>query len=498
MKVILRRFTQINILFAIFIQVVSVTCSYGQQPTDTTIFTYENQPLVDSTIIIGDILVVGNNKTDKTIILRELAFKEGDVYKADELQNLIELSTQNLNKISLFNSVIIDFQIFKTPQGKQTSLFIILVKERWYWWIWPLIEHPDRNFNDWWQHQNITRLSAGLHFQHENFSGKSEKLNIKALLGYRNYFEASYEWPYLNKAQNLGLGVLASYHSLKEINYATFDNKLEFYRNDSELMQQGFQVLVSGKYRPGFHFTNIVSIQYSGFCFNDTIPVLNPSFTGASKTTEPKRITLKPQYLGVSYLIKADYRDNRNYPLKGYYAESELSHLSGINHKFSQQSIRLSLRGYVPFTSWLFGAAEITSKFSTPGNPPYYLLTALGYDREFVRGYEYYVVEGQHYSLFKSHLKARFVQTVVRLPWLKIEKFNNIPLNLYAGPHFDYGIAYPELIDNTGNDYRGKPLIGLGMGIDLVSYYDKTFRFEYSYNVRESKAGFFIHFIAMI
>lgn len=453
---------------------------------------------LDSIIKIGEIVIAGNSTTHQSIIFREITFHKGELYQVSELKSLIETSIENLTKTSLFNSVIIDYQIFSTPDGAKTSMFVILLKERWFWWIWPLIEHPDRNFNEWWQHQNIGRLSVGLHFQHENFAGKSEKVNIKALLGYRTYLEASYEWPYLNKTHTIGLKILTSYFSQKEINFATIGNELKFYRSDHKVMQKGFRFLVSGKYRPGFHYTTIFSAQYSNLQFNDTIPILNSSFSGSESTGEKNQSTLNPRYLGMSFLFKADFRDNRYYPLKGYYGESEISHSSAINSKFSQQSIRLSLRGYLPFSKQIFGAAEFTTMFSTHDAAPYYMLTALGYNREFVRGYEYYVIEGQHYSLFKSHVKARLLQTTIRLPWLRSEKFNNIPLSLYTGPHFDYGIAYPALGDTNINSYQGKPLMGAGAGIDLVSYYDKVFRFEYSYNLRESKGGFFIHFIAMI
>ncbi len=510
-----RRFPAI--LFAAFICFFASNDSLYAQITDSDTITRRNltdkghskkehvieftdtiSSTVDTLIRIGDIVIAGNTRTHQSIILREITFHEGELYPLSKLNSLIETSIINLNKTSLFNSVIIDYQIFNTPDGGKTTLFVILVKERWYWWIWPLVEHPDRNFNDWWQHQNIGRLSAGLHFQHENFAGKSEKLNIKALLGYRTYLEAGYEWPYLNKAHTFGLGILSSYYSQKEINYATVDNELIFYRDDHKLMQQAFRFSVSAKYRRGFHLTNIFSVQYSGLQFNDTVILLNPMFTGPQTISEDRQSELNPHYISLSYNFKADYRDNRYYPLKGYYGESELSYISGINYNFSQQSIRISLRGYLPLAQWLFGAAEITSKFSNPEEVPYYLLNALGYDREFVRGYEYNVIEGQHYSLFKSHLKARFVQTTLKIPWLKAEKFNNIPLNLYTGPHFDYGIAYPVISEVNRNSFQGKPLIGVGAGIDLVSYYDKVFRFEYSYNLSKNKGGLFIHFIAMI
>ena len=59
-------------------------------------------------------------------------------------------------------------------------------------------------------------------------------------------------------------------------------------------------------------------------------------------------------------------------------------------------------------------------------------------------------------------------------------------------------IAYVE--DNQfqlNNSLSNELLFGSGIGLDLVTYYDKVLRLEYSMN-KMKETGFFVHFIAPI
>lgn len=436
----------------------------------------------DQRIIAGSITIRGNSKTNGSVITRELLFKTGDTIRIDELSRLIATSCENILKTSLFHTASIDSH----NNGKTTD-FIINVTERWYWWVWPLVENPDRNFNDWWQHHDLTRLSAGLHFQHENVRGRMEKLNVKAMGGYKTFLEGNYEWPYINKSKSLGLGIYASYTSQHELDYTTIDNKQVFYHGRG-IMFKSTVIAANLKYRPGTHLSHSLTFQYWQPWFSDSIPLLNPEYLLTVSS---------PKLLGLSYLLKADYRDNRYYPLRGFYAETEGTYLASIVENYNQRSIRSSFRGYVPVATNLYAASEFTFRFTGPELKPYYLQNALGYDREFVRGYEYLVIQAPHYWVFKSHLKYAAVPlTIIKVPFIKSEKFNTVPLSIYAGPHFDIGKAFPS-VDSQTNPLQGKLLTGYGIGIDFVTYYDKVLRCEYTFR-KNGPSGFFLHFMAMI
>ncbi|MGE5383689.1 MAG: hypothetical protein ACM3PX_09710 [Omnitrophica WOR_2 bacterium] len=435
------------------------------------------------TIIVDKIIIVGNEQTDESIIARELLFHEGDTLQTKDLSRLIAASKENILKTLLFHDAII------VNDGISEHItFLVRVSERWYWWIWPLIENPDRNFNDWWQHHDLSRLSAGLHYQHENARGRSEKLHIKGLAGYRTYVEASYEWPYINSSKTIGAGFYTSYSSQKEINFATENNRQVFYHGQ-HVMLKSFLIGGSIRYRPGNYVTNSLTVQFSSLTFNDTLQSLNPDYL-KSTIDNPKLVSL-------SYLIKADYRDNRTYPLKGYYLESELGYLVNLNNNFNVQSWRTSIRGHVKAANRLYAAAELALKLTFPEVKPYYLQNALGFDRNFVRGYEYMVIEGAHYWLAKTQLRYAVLPGIeIHVPFVKSERFNTIPLSIYAGPHLDAGRVFPSINPDI-NPLEGKVLCGYGFGIDFVTYYDKVLRCEYTFRC-DGLSGFFLHFMAMI
>lgn len=445
-------------------------------------------------LIVQDIVVTGNKLTKESIILREVLFDTGDTIQQADLKALIVKSRENILKTSLFHTVSIDQILQKskndpvTGQGIKQLTIVITITERWYWWIWPMLEYPDRNFNDWWQHRDLTRLSAGLYFQHENAGGRMEKLNIKALAGYRTYLEASYEWPYINRSKSVGIGLFTSYSTQHEINYTTEENKQLFYQGN-QLMLRTASIAANLHYRPATKITHYLNFQYTSFQVADSIRYLNPEYLLSTRT--------KPQYFSISYLLKADYRDNRAYPLKGFYMETELAHLINLNEAYNQQSFRTSFRSYLPLVRNLYAAAEFTFRLTNPEIKPYYLQNALGFDRNYVRGYEYMVIEGPHYWIFKTQARLNILPLkIIRVPFIKSEKFNTIPLSIYAGPHLDAGQAFPA-INPAINPLQNGLLIGYGFGIDFVTYYDKVVRCEYTFR-HKGASGLFIHFMATI
>lgn len=483
---------------------------YAQLPS------YSTDSLTSERIIVEDVLVFGNKDTKESIILRELLIAKGDTIHGTELGILINKSCENILKTSLFHYVTIDVLPYPDTINSSNSttlntdsienyahvqyyksgvesrfihkILVITVTERWYWWIWPMLEYPDRNFNDWWQHHDLSRLSAGLFFQHENAGGRLEKLNIKAMAGYRTLLEASYEWPYINKSKSVGIGLFTSYSTQHEINYITQDNKQLFYHGH-QLMLRTASVATNVHYRPGTRITHYLSFQYTSLQMEDSIRYLNPEYLLTERSN--------PQYFSISYLLKADYRDNRAYPLKGYYMETELTHLFNLNEAYNQQSARTSLRGYLPVSRNLYAASEFTLRLTNPEIKPYYLQNVMGFDRNYVRGYEYMVIEGPHYWIFKSHAMMNILPLkTIRIPFIRSEKFNTIPLSIFTGPHFDAGQSFPA-IKRIDNSYQNQLLMGYGLGIDLVTYYDKVFRIEYTFR-HDGASGFFLHFMAAI
>lgn len=432
--------------------------------------------------VAGEINITGNVKTHQYLIKREIVIHEGDSLSASEINEVNDLSVSNILKTNLFHTVTVNATI-----RKDTIDFNFIVKERWYWWIWPWIERPDRNFNDWWQHKDLLRVSAGLHFQHENMRGRGEKLNLKAWGGYKTNLEASYEWPYINRKKTIGAGIFAAFSSGREVDFTTRENKQVFWHSSKDVFTSQFYTAYL-KFRPGIRYSHFFTLSYRHYRYSDSLTVMEPRLLSG---------LTNPGFLSLSYLIKADYRDNRYYPLKGFYSEAETGFLKDINSSYNQQSVRLSIRGYLPLAANLIAASEFTSRFTAPGRKPYFLQNALGYDREFIRGYEYLVIEAPHYWLFKSQLRyAVLPYKSFRIPCINSSKFNPVPLSIFLGPHFDCGQAFPAL-NKEINSLQNEILSGYGLGIDFVTYYEKVLRLEYTF-ISAGGSGFFIHFMAMI
>ena len=79
-------------------------------------------------------------------------------------------------------------------------------------------------------------------------------------------------------------------------------------------------------------------------------------------------------------------------------------------------------------------------------------------------------------------------------PGSALEKFATIPFAIYLNAYGDAGYVEDTRYQQH-NSLTNSWLYGCGAGIDLVTYYDLVFRFEYSVN-KFGESGIFIHFSA--
>ena len=123
--------------------------------------------------------------------------------------------------------------------------------------------------------------------------------------------------------------------------------------------------------------------------------------------------------------------------------------------------------------------------------PMYYFNRALGFS-DLVRGYEYYVVDGQNFLLAKSNLRIQIIKpSVFHVPINAFQKFRSFSYALYAGPFIDAGYASDDYFAKY-NPLSNQWLIGGGIGIDLVTYYDYVFRTEFTVN-KMGQPGIYLH-----
>jgi hypothetical protein len=133
--------------------------------------------------------------------------------------------------------------------------------------------------------------------------------------------------------------------------------------------------------------------------------------------------------------------------------------------------------------------------YSNPEDIPYVNFGVLGQRKQFVRGYELYVVEGPWYFLNKTTFKKLIFHRDYHWALMPARQFRHVPVSIYFKTYADMGYVrnysyYGERGLNT--TLSDKLLFGTGFGLDVVGFYDIVLRFEYSFNA-EGERGFFFH-----
>lgn len=438
-------------------------------------------------IVIDKIILLGNKLTKQKIILRELNFAEGDTIEALDYGNSLKISQQNLLNTSLFNFAFFSDSIISENHLTHVSVTIELV-ERWYIWPFPIFEVSDRNFNSWWETKDFDRVNYGLYLIKENCRGRMETLKLLLRHGYDERYELSYTVPYINNKQTIGAGLGFGWSQNHEIAYQTVNNELQFVKSYDDYLYQNYFSYLYFRYRPSFYDHHIIQAGYNFYSFGDTVLALNPDYSFNNRTTN--------EYFSLQYRFISDHRDSKVYPLAGYFVEGSVTK-SGIrliqNNDISMLEVAGSLRKYFDLSKKFHLSSDVSGKLSFNPHQPYFYQKGFGYNRTFVRGYELYVVDGQNYWLWKNTVKFTLVPTQVKnIGFIRNEKFGKVHYAVYLNWFFDAGYvgAYKNYeLDDLSN----KLLMGTGLGLDFVTYYDIVFRIEYSIN-RMGESGFFIHF----
>ena len=468
-------------LVLLFVMVFYVSPLFAQ--TDTSFLT----------VTVGNIDISGNKKTNEKIILRELLIGSGEKFLPAELSRRINQSRLNLLNTSLFNFVTIDTILILNPGVPPLMKIKISVLERWYIWPIPVLQITDRNFNSWLQTHDFTRINYGVDANWYNFTGRMDELDATVQLGKNHELSLAYQNPYMDKKKHFGIGFEAGYKNNREAGYITQDDKLQFAFVPEGLYTENYYSL-NATYRKNIFTTNQLIVGLRNFSFSDSLLSLNPEFSYAGAD--------KPIFLYLYYKLKIDHRDIKYYPLKGWYADLELNK-SGLGFGFEKPVniawAKTTTRFYSQLANRWYSGISFIGKISSAASQPYFLIQGLGYNRDYVRGYEYNVIDGKHFTLLRTNVKFALVpEQTYNIGFIRSPKFGLIHYALYLTAFADAAYVWqPQWIGDRNNKLPRTMLAGAGLGIDLVTYYDKVVRIEYAIN-KSGKSGIFIHFIAGI
>lgn len=474
---------QIPLYFLLFFLGASL---YGHAQHDTLVQPDSLPPYR----IVRSINFTGNKITRDRIIQREILFNVRDSLSVRDFNAKTEQSRKNLMNTSLFNFVTVD-TAFDTVVSPDVDVTIDLL-ERWYIWPVPIFELADRNFNTWLNKMDWNRLNYGMFLTWNNFRGRREKLILYARFGFDENYHFKYQIPYINKKQTLGIGFAAGFLRNHEIAYNSNDNKEVFYRSENSYPRTEAFAYSEYYYRKGIHNRHWGMLGYTDLQVSDSVLILNPDYSFGSQN--------RNQSFNLFYQYRSDYRDFRQYPLNGHYFDVELDKRGlGIipGSEVNTLSLKGNIRKYVTIKGRFFWASGLTVKWSPINDQPYAYMQGLGYDRDFIRGYEYYVVDGQHFALMKNNLKFELVpQRVQKFNFIPSDKFNKLYYAFYLNLFADFGYVFDNR-GNVNNPLSNELLPGYGIGLDFVTYYDFVFRLEYSFN-KMGESGFFIAFMPSI
>lgn len=429
-------------------------------------------------VTIGEIRFEGNRLTRRNVLIREMSIDRGAVVPRDSLDAVLETNRLRLMNMALFT----DVTLVRHWQGVDSMDLEIRVREQWY--IIPELSFQlaDRNFNVWWTEQgrDLSRTNLGVTLKHRNFRGNTETLGVTAQLGYTRKFGLEYLRPYVDRGQKHGLGMSFFWAENEEIVYTTYRNKQLFVRRPGQPISRQWEVAGIYTFRPGYAIRHFFEIRYQDLRVDDTVIQLNPEFFDGRA----------PRRRGLQLTYRLDYNqvDNWNYPLLGKKGVFHLYGRGGLQG-FDYQTYVHAEIGY--FHRWfpkVYSSHLFRGRLSFPGQVPYSLSQAMGINSEYLRGYEYYVMDGTHYGLVRTNIKYELVNREIRnIPFRYLPV---IPIRIYPKLFFDFGYAHHPR--PSSSFLNNRPLYSGGIGVDLVTAYEFKLRLEYAWNQLGEK-GLFLH-----
>jgi len=412
----------------------------------------------------------GNKRTKESLIKRELTHRIGDLIEINALDSLCRANENLLQNTSLFNTVEVTFE-----EDALNLIMNITLTERWYFFPSPIFTLIDRNINDWWiTHEgDLSRTRYGLDLRHFNLTGRNDHIDLNFQLGYTKKFGFTYRIPYLGERQKYGLEVKSIYSTQREYNTKSENNKQVFYQHD-DILSRKLETRLKVSKRKNYKNGESLDIAYESVFLDDTIKTLAPDLLLDGRN--------KQQFFSFTYRLTKDSRDRSSYPLEGRYLEFLASKVGlGIFEDINYAYATFNWAYFKKHNEKLYSIVNARVKTSFPSIQPYHNQEGLGYGSSVLRGYELYVVDGQHFGLFRSAIKYRLAHLDFKLPFKDLYQFSDIPISFYLKGFSEAGYVVDRYYDEF-NSLNNSWLGSIGLGLDVVTFYDFVIGFEVSHN----------------
>jgi outer membrane protein assembly factor BamA len=428
---------------------------------------------------VGTISIIGNRHTKAYIIKRELSFKEGDTISIAEIVLAFVKGRERLINTRLFNEVVIYLKEFR---GYLMDVEIV-VKERWYIFPLPYFRPADRNFSVWQEnHYSLSRVNYGLKYTQYNFTGRNDNLIAWLITGYSKQLELAYDQPYADKSLKHGFGFTVIYNAQKEINSITSNNQQYFIKADTisyagKYLSEQYNFSLRYYFRPALKVKHLFRFGMTKVHIDSAVSVYNPNYFSNNK-----RLVIYPEF---SYVMNYTDVDYVPYPLKGVIYETGLLK-RGINSDMNLLQVYFKNSWSWPIAHKTYFVTQNWSILKLPFNQPFYNQQMMGYGDFYLRGLDRYVVDGVAGMMVHN----TFIRELFNfnIPFIRRTSHDIIPFHIYATAFGDAGYGYNK--NNTGNSLENRFLYTGGFGVDITSFYDFTFKLDYSFNQLGQKGLF--------
>jgi outer membrane protein assembly factor BamA len=466
-------------------QLTLISSSWAQTVNEDNSGEVKDSP---TKVVINNIFIIGNEKTKKSIILREIDLQPGITYDWEELVTTIQADQKKIYNLQLFNNV----EITPLLTDNERIELLVTVTERWY--ILPniIFNLADRNIAEWWTNQNrdFSRVNYGARLLHNNVGGRNAKLRAGAQFGFTQAYELAYSTPYIDRKQRHGLAAQMTYFTQKTISIRSSENRQIFFTNPNEnILRRNFNGFLRYTFRGSYYNFHFVSLGVNNTQVHPDVLVQNRNYF--------LHETNNLRYTFLSYSFRHDRRDNIAYATQGQLLNVTLNQYGLLeSDDFKDTEFSINANKYLKFTDRIHLASGISFNAFLGKRQPFTLVRGIGYNPYFIRGYELNVIEGQRTIVHKNSLRLNLLNKNYDIgQYVPLEEFAYLPFKIYLSGNFDHGFVND--LNNLPENMRltNRYLFGYGLGLDLVTLYDMVFRFEYSRN-NMAEGGFFINFRA--
>ena len=434
----------------------------------------------DTICLVSNINIIGNKKTKPKTILCELEFEPGDTISKSRLPQLLEKSTTNLKKTSIFNYVTITYELEDDSlnTGLINTDININVEECWYTWPMFDISPHNGNLNEWFAHPDLDLIDYHIGVKRYNFRGRRESISILFKRGFNNITQIGYENIAIDRKRKHLLSLYASVQKQNNVMINT-ENDKALYRDfeGTKKAYDGYEYNLYYKHRPSIDMSNTFSVGYMTAHIRDSVAIVNPYFLGDGRTRISGVI--------LTYTFRLDKRNSSYYPLKGSLINATIKKYGLFDNSIDVATVNIDMRKYFQIASRQYFAAQVYGSISDK-SIPFHLMEAIGFKPHIVPGYEHNMIKGASLGYIKTSYKFELIRPrIFQIKWLPLKKFNKIHYAVYINAFANAGYTTSKDDDLLLNNTMSDTFLGAaGIGIDFVTYYDRVFSAFVTQNIQ--------------